>query len=530
MMENLSMRKIKFLIALCCAFHLCSCHVNGKDTNYQKDEQGFYQLPAKEYDLPLSDDGNSEIKYTESLEKVSSSLRLYGEGKKIPLYPVMVNLSQSWTPNHYSRQENSVGIIQKKGPITLTLATNFTIQHGVTIRPLSSNVEYKADVEKRLITFTIEAAGQYTIEFRMNRTLHLFIDEMNLYDDYREKENVLYFGPGVHNHQNDARINSANILEIHSNQTVYLDYGAVFQGGILSNSATDIAIVGGGIIDGSVFERDAEKGTRLIPLDLNYCKRITIEGISCLDPAGWTYNMYFAEDLAIRNIKIISSRSNGDGISLQSCKRVHVDDSFIRTWDDSLVVKNYPHWSNRNWQGETEDIYFSQCILWTDLAQSMEIGYETIGVTMKNIYFTNIIVLHNYHKAIISIHNGNNAHVSHVIFRNIIVEDASVGLGDGSNVIIDFSTAFSSTWSTNHVITELGEIDDVLLQDVQVLSGHENAEIRVMGTVDTREGYSNTIHPIKNIRFQNVYFFGTKVTQDYAFLQTNQYVENMIFL
>ena len=105
---------------------------------------------------------------------------------------------------------------------------------------------------------------------------------------------------------------------------------------------------------------------------------------------------------------------------------MNVKECFIRSWDDSLVVKNYPKWSNKSEHGATRNIRFNNIIIWTDLAQSMEIGYETIGEVLEDVIFDNITVLHNLHKPVISIHNANNANIKNIIFRNITVEDASM--------------------------------------------------------------------------------------------------------
>ena len=87
-----------------------------------------------------------------------------------------------------------------------------------------------------------------------------------------------------------------------------------------------------------------------------------------------------SKDITIDNVKIITARPNGDGISIQSSTNVVVKNSFVRTWDDSLVVKNVNNKSTYN-------VRFSNNILWTDLAQSMEVGYETYGESIKNVVF-----------------------------------------------------------------------------------------------------------------------------------------------
>ncbi|MDE7213210.1 MAG: hypothetical protein K2N42_01360, partial [Anaeroplasmataceae bacterium] len=395
------------------------------------------------------------------------------------------------------------------------------------ISPLQADIPYSIDEDRRVVTFTIKQAGQYTIEFRSKRTLHLFVNEYKQYDSYKDANNLIYFGPGVHTAKNSKYISSDNYIHLKSNQTVLIDLGAVLECGFIASNASNFKIVGSGIITGAQFDRSATKGSRLIPYDFSNCRNFEIRGITTLDPAGWCYNIYFCKDVELDNIKIISSRSNGDGVSLQSCQDVVCENSFVRSWDDSLVVKNYPVW-NTSSQGTTKNILFSNCVLWTDLAQSMEIGFETIGSVMENIVFDDIIVIHNYHKAPISIHNGNNANLKIVRFQNITIEDAYMGLGDGSKYLIDFSTEFSATWSTNHMVTSLGTIDDVLIKNVLVSSGIDKPLISLRGCIDTRAGYGNSIHKITNVTFEDVYVYDKLVDKDFDGLSM-QYTEGIQF-
>lgn len=96
---------------------------------------------------------------------------------------------------------------------------------------------------------------------------------------------------------------------------------------------------------------------------------MTIRDIIVLNPNAWVCQAYDSHDGVIDGVKIITARPNGDGISLQSCQNYEVKNCFVRSWDDSLVVKNYDQ--------NSSDIHFSQMQLWTDFAQSMEVGYET---------------------------------------------------------------------------------------------------------------------------------------------------------
>ena len=315
------------------------------------------------------------------------------------------------------------------------------------------------------------------------------------------------------------------MLRVYSGQTVYLADGAVLRCKIQGDNVSNVRITGRGIIDGSTFERNPNKGTVTVPIEFNRCNNVTVENVVLNDPAGWCVQYYFVTDGKIDNVRILSSRSNGDGVSLQSCQNIEVSRVFARTWDDCLVVKNYPLWSNRAQHGTTKNITFEYCTLWADLAQCMEVGYETVGAIMEDITFNNVTVLHAMHKPVMSIHNGNNANVKRVKFTNITVEDASMGLGDaGSNrQLLDITVAYSPTWSDGHTVTSLGSVDGVTVFNVWVYSAKTPIEYRIIGSQDKRSAYFGSAHFAKNVTITGVKVGTVVQTEDSAKITVNEY-------
>ena len=490
--------------------------------SYEKDSEGFYMLEDDYFKNDFVEDGKkmSKIRFAKELEKdyTYKQMRLFVGDKQIPLLNCKTNMSQRWNGEAPSRMNNSVAIVELDGIATFKLQCNFAIMDECIISPLSANIVPEIDDNRRVITFQIRSSGQYTIQLRSKRTLHLFVNDYKQYEEYKNQSNIIYFGPGIHTKDNSSYINSNNVVQLASNQTVFVDLGAIVHARFEANNKSNVKIVGSGIIDGSIFERSADKGTTLVPYDFQFSKNITIEGITTTDPAGWCYNIYFCDGVKMDNIKIISSRSNGDGISVQSCQNVEVTNSFIRGWDDNLVVKNYPKWSNRNEQGFTKNIYFGNCILWTDLAQSMEVGFETVGEVMENITFENITVINNFHKAIISVHNGNNANIKNVIFRNITVENADVGNGDGNKYLIEISVEYSATWSDKQGHTSLGSLDGLEISNVVVLNGIDDLAVSIRGSVDSRNEFKGSEHYISNVTVSDVYIYNKLLDSSYKHL------------
>ena len=522
------------------ALLMCGCTKGGSDNppepagpdTYEKDEQGFYILEDDYYSY-IEDKSDTKAKNEVFIPRIEdgvekySQLRMYICDKQVPIYNVKTNMSQSWTAEAASRQNNAYATFGLKGKVTVKLQANFAFLDDVYIRPTNRNIPFTIDNDRRVISFTISDIGQYTIELRSKRTLHLFVENIDIMTN--SDPDVIYFAPGIHNKENDNRINNRNTINLSSNQKVYIAPGAFIYGKFSANNSSNISISGPGYIDGQIFDRNPNRGTVLVPIDISQCTNVTLKDFACVDPAGWCFNMFFCNEVVIDNVKVISSRSNGDGISIQSCQNVNVTNSFLRTWDDSLVVKNYPLYNNKSVEGTTKHIHFSNCLIWTDLAQSMEIGYECVGEVMEDIAFDNIIVLHNFHKAVFSIHNANNANIKNVRFTNITVEDASIGRGDGNKYLVDLRNLFNATWSTNHKITSLGSIDGVAISNVRVLRGIDDPAILVKGTLETRQEYPKEGHYVANVTINDFYLYDKVINKDNCNYQTNEYTNNVNF-
>ena len=161
----------------------------------------------------------------------------------------------------------------------------------------------------------------------------------------------------------------------------------------------------------------------------------------------------------------------------------YIDDCFIRTWDDGIVVKNYA-------SNNSHDIYVNNCVLWTDLAQSMEIGFETnagydgynADPKIYNVEFKNIDVIHAMHKAPISIHNGDDAEIYNIKWENIVIEDLHTGQGDGWALWLDFTNVTADKLGNpgwTHVWDRRGTVHDIYLTDIIVI---ENKSVPLDGS------------------------------------------------
>ena len=384
----------------------------------------------------------------ESISDALPSCRILLDGKEITtIYETAVCHQRYWSAEP-ELDTTPVAIAEQKGSCRAEIEFIGQPVESADVRPLGLGIQ--TEITDGKVVFTLPGAGNYTVEIngQAEGALHLFVHEPDSEKPDPNDPKVRWFGPGEHRDQ---------MITVRNNETIYLDDGCVLYGQIYCGLGRNFTIAGNGVICGSIYDRYKDT---LVPVNLSNCKDFTIRDITILDPSAWTVNLLKCKNANINNVKIVSARSNSDGFTFQSCENIHVRDCFVRSWDDSLVVKGYG--------GDVKGITFDRCTLWTDLAQCCEIGYETRAKVIEDIAFRNITVLHAFHKPVISIHNSDSAAVRHVLFENILVEDAQMGQGDGTPYLIDFST-LESQWSAT---LKRGTISDVTVRNVRVLSGN----------------------------------------------------------
>lgn len=83
--------------------------------------------------------------------------------------------------------------------------------------------------------------------------------------------------------------------------------------------------------------KDAIRPSFVQPLN---CKNVLIEGITVVNGPMWTVHLVYCDGVLIRNVRIITEGPNGDGIVPDSSRNVVIEDSFLSTGDDCIVLKS----------------------------------------------------------------------------------------------------------------------------------------------------------------------------------------------
>lgn len=328
--------------------------------------------------------------------------------------------------------------MEADGPAVIEIEAEKPFER-VTVRPLSLGIV--PEVEGRVIRFRMEKPGYVTVEpHGRQKALHIFADPVRRYEAGGADENVIYFGPGVH---------EAGNIELHSNQTLFIDAGAVVYGCVRAMAAEKIRILGRGILDNSrnrekiLFEASEEGNSaavsnaeRLHTIQLEYCTDIEIDGITIRDSLVYNIRPVGCRKLTIRNVKIIGCwRYNSDGIDMHNCENVLIENCFLRTFDDSICVKGFDCYYEGDVEaavraamyrnGENYEVFrnvlIRGCVIWNDWGKALEIGAETRAEEISQIVFEDCDVIH-VTGPVLDCMNVDYADVHDVVYRNIRVE------------------------------------------------------------------------------------------------------------
>ena len=397
---------------------------------------------------------------------------------------------------------------------------------SVKILPTSFGIVPKVDGNK--ISFSIDKPKHVTIEVNgdWQESLHIFANPMEANIPDPNDPKVVYFGPGLH---------EINHLKVEDGTTIYVAGGAYIRCLAAENEeqvlgandqryvatfilhGKNIAFRGRGIVEQASIPRAKRRYTLLA----EECDDVTIEGVTFLDPSRWTIPIKRSKNVHVDNIKIIGWRGNADGVDISSSQDVLVENCFLRTLDDLIVVKS------RTGQGESKNIHARKCVLWNELAHAVSIGAE-IRENISNVLFEDMDVIHDVgRETALRIYHCDSATVSDVTFQNIRVEEArrliSCWIG-------------STRWTKT---PDRGHIKNVLFKDIYATSAP--IDTTLTGFQDGSDwkpyiikdhasmeliGYDED-HIVDGVVFDNVVLDGKKVTREQVTI--NEFVKNTSF-
>jgi polygalacturonase len=198
------------------------------------------------------------------------------------------------------------------------------------------------------------------------------------------------------------------------------------RGLIYAHDARNITIMGSGLIVGN-----PDLGGRMMPrrpvvIEPIRCTGVLLQDFSARQNHMWTIHPTLCQYVQARNLNIRTTSGNGDGIDVDSCQHVRIENCDIDTGDDCVALKSGRGLAAYQEAQPTEDVLISHCTLGDSNFACIGIGSETSGgirsVRIEHCTFTHSKTFSIYIKS----HIGRGAYI-----RDVFGNDLNVGSATG---------------------------------------------------------------------------------------------------
>lgn len=119
------------------------------------------------------------------------------------------------------------------------------------------------------------------------------------------------------------------------------------------------------------------------------CDKILLEGVTFQNSAAWCLHPLMSKNITMRNIQVKNPwyAQNGDGIDLESCSNVLIENSILDVGDDALCMKSGRDADGRARAMPTKDVIIRNCTVYSSHG-GFVVGSEMSG-GVNNVHVNN---------------------------------------------------------------------------------------------------------------------------------------------
>jgi hypothetical protein len=396
----------------------------------------------------------------------------------------------SWRPlesylayvNYYNPTPASMVEFDARGPVQVAVTARSGTIRTADVRPAALNIEPTISPDGRTATFTLP--HPMNVSFDANgdttRNLQVFVNQLQVAPARSTTRHIISFGPGVHVIPGD------HVLRVPGDTTVEIAGGSVVVGA-LSITGSHVTVEGHGVIDPAPA---FSSGNSPPTVSVGGTSDVGIRDITILESAAEGFEIRDSSDVVISHVREINSVRYSDGIDVTASHNVLIEDSFLRTSDDSVAVYASTPWGAH---GSTSDVTVRDCTLYPDVAHPVLIGTHgnpSGHDTIEHLLFNDLDTLDEdvsqpLYQGVLAINAGNHNTVSDVQFENVDVE--RILDGQMFNIRVFLNPSYN---------TQPGDsVSHVFFRDVTYPADR--------GSPSPVEGYSPT-RTVSGVTFENV--------------------------
>jgi polygalacturonase len=158
-------------------------------------------------------------------------------------------------------------------------------------------------------------------------------------------------------------------------------------------------------------------------LVFNNCKKVLLEGVTFQNSPAWCLHPLMCEDLTVRNVYAKNPwyAQNGDGIDVESCKNVLIENSTFDVGDDGICIKSGRDEAGRKRGMPTENLIARNCTVY-HAHGGFVIGSEMSGGA-RNLYVENCTFIGTDVGLRFKTTRGRGGIVENIFINNIAMKD-----------------------------------------------------------------------------------------------------------
>lgn len=153
------------------------------------------------------------------------------------------------------------------------------------------------------------------------------------------------------------------------------------------------------------------------------CKNVLLEGVIFQNSPAWCLHPLMCENLTVKNIFVKNPwyAQNGDGIDVESCKNVLIENSVFDVGDDALCMKSGRDAEGRKRGMPTENVIIRGCTVYSSHG-GFVIGSEMSGGA-RNIYVSNCTFIGSDIGLRFKTTRGRGGVVENIFIKDIYMKD-----------------------------------------------------------------------------------------------------------
>ncbi len=153
------------------------------------------------------------------------------------------------------------------------------------------------------------------------------------------------------------------------------------------------------------------------------CNKVLLEGVTFQNSAAWCLHPLMSENITIRNISVKNPwyAQNGDGIDIESCSNVLLENSVFDVGDDGICIKSGRDEEGRKRAMPTQDVIVRNCVVY-HAHGGFVVGSEMSGGA-RNLFVSNCTFIGTDIGLRFKTTRGRGGLVENVYINNINMKD-----------------------------------------------------------------------------------------------------------